>query len=209
MSLKIAFLDSGNAFGNNTEVLPNENIMIQQVPQYEIGSYEFSDFDVIMVPNFADQENLYMHKNVIEKFLSQGKIIAFFGHLFRPWLPGAPLFMPEKIKHFSDYNLYPQENSSIFKGVLTEDMTFKKGVAGFFARGHYHADEKSEVHLIFESGHICSYADRHSTRGTIFVHAGRPLHGYYKDGKTTDRLRPQFIQWLHNEAKALKGESAE
>lgn len=209
MSLRIAFLDSGNAFGNNTDVFPDENIMIKQVPQYEIGTFDFSDFDVIMVANFADQENIYMHKNVIDKFLSEGKIVVFFGHLFRPWLPGAPLFMPEKIKHFSDYNLYPQKDSSIFKGVLTDDMTFNKGVAGFFSRGHYHADEKSEVHLKFKSGHICSYADRHSSKGTIFVHAGRPLLGYHSQGKTTDVLRLQFIEWLHNENRALKGESAE
>lgn len=209
MSVNIAFIDSGNAFGNNAGVFPDENITIKQVPQYEIGTFDFTEFDVIMVPNFADQENLYMHKNVFDEFLKEQKIIVFFGHLFRPWLPGAPLFMPEKIKHFSDYNLYPKNNSSIFKGVLTEDMTFKKGVAGFFARGHYYADKNSEIHLIFESGHVCSYADRHSTRGTIFVHAGRSLLGYHSEGKTTDVLRPQFIKWLHDETKALKGESVQ
>lgn len=207
MSLEIAFLDAGNAFGNNTETLEGENFNIELVPQYEISDYNFSKFDVMMVPNFIDQENLMMHKNVIEAFLSEGKIVAFFGHLFRPWLPGAPLFMPEKIKHFSDYNLYSVNDSPIFKGVLTEDMTFNKGVAGFFARGHYHADEKSEVHLKFKSGHVCTYVDRHSSEGTVFIHAGRPLHGYYKDGKTTDVLRTQFVEWLKKESSVLKGET--
>lgn len=209
MTVSIAFIDSGNAFGNNTNVLPNENITIKQVPQYEIGTFDFTEFDVIIVSNFADQENLYMHKNVVEEFLSEGKIVAFFGHLFRAWLPGASLFMPEKIKHFSDYNLYPEKNSAIFNGVLTEDMTFKKGVAGFFARGYYHADENFEIHLKFKSGHICSYADRHSTKGVIFVHAGRPLLSYHSEGKTTDVLRPQFIKWLHNVTEELKGESVQ
>lgn len=209
MTISIAFIDSGNAFGNNTNVFPDENIIIKEVPQYDIGIFDFNEFDIIIVPNFADQENLYMHKNVISNFLETGKIVVFFGHLFRPWLPGAPLFMPEKIKHFSDYNLYPQNGSLIFKGVLTEDMTFKKGVAGFFARGHYHADEKCEVHLIFESGHICSYADRHSAKGTVFVHAGRSLLGYHSEGKTTDLLRRQFIDWLQKETSALKGESVQ
>ena len=164
MTVNIAFIDSGNAFGNNTDVFPGENIIIKKIDQYEIESYDFSEFDVIIVPNFADQENLYMHKNVIENFLSKGRIVVFFGHLFRPWLRGASLFMPEKINHFSDYNLYPEEDSEIFNGVLTEDMTFNKGVAGFFARGYYLADEKSEVHLKFKSGHICAYADRHSSK---------------------------------------------
>lgn len=207
MSVNIAFIDSGNAFGNNTNVLPSEHIIIKPVPQYEIGTFDFTEFDVIIVPNFADQENLYMHKNVVEKFLNEQKIVAFFGHLFRAWLPGASLFMPEKIKHFSDYNLYPENNSTIFSGVLTEDMTFTKGVAGFFARGYYHADEHSEIHLKFKSGHVCSYVDRHSTRGTIFVHGGRSLLSYHSEGKTTDILRPQFIKWLHDETKASQGET--
>lgn len=209
MTVKIAFIDPGNAFGNNTDIYPDENITIEKVTQYEIATYDFTEFDVILVTNFADQENLYMHKNVIEKFLEDSKIVIFFGHLFRPWLPCAPLFMPEKIKHFSDYNLYSQNDSAIFKGVLTEDMTFKKGVAGFFARGHYHADENCEIHLTFESGHVCAYADRHSTEGTIFVHAGRSLLGYHCEGKTTDVLRGQFIGWLQEEITALKGEAVE
>lgn len=208
MTVKTAFIEPGNAFGNNTEIYPGENIIINQVPQYEISTYDFNDSDVIIIPSFADQENLYMHKNVIEKFLEDGKIVVFFGHLFRPWLPGASLFMPEKIKHFSDYNLYPQNDSKIFKGVMTEDMTFKKGVAGFFARGYYHADEQCDIHLRFKSGHICAYADRHSSAGTIFVHAGRSFFGYHSEGKTTDLLRKQFISWLEEEVSALKGETA-
>lgn len=209
MTVNIAFIDFDNAFGNNTNVLPNENINIKRVPQYEISTFDFTEFDVIIVPNFVDQEHLYMHKNVFKEFLNEKKIIAFFGHLFREWLPGASLFMPEKIKHFSDYNLYPEKNSAIFNGVQTEDMTFTKGVAGFFARGHYHADTHSEIHLKFKSGHVCSYADRHSTPGTVFVHAGRPLLGYQSEGKTTDVLRTQFIKWLQDETETLRGESVQ
>lgn len=207
MTAVIAFIDPGNAFGNNTDVLSDENIMIHQVPQYKIGTYDFTEFDVIIVPNFADQENLYMHKNVIENFLKEKKIVVFFGHLFRSWLPGSSLFMPEKVNHFSDYNLYSENNSPIFIGVMTEDMTFKKGVAGFFARGHYHADERCEIHLVFKSGNVCAYADRHSTAGTIFVHGGRSLLGYHSEGSTTDLIRQQFIGWLQEEIAALKGEA--
>lgn len=207
MTVKIAFIDSVNAFGSNMNVFPNENIIIRQVPQYEIKSYDFSEINVIMIPNFSDQENLYMHKDVIETFLNERKIVVFFGHLFRQWLPETPLFMPEKITHFTDYNLYQQNNTSIFKDVKTEDMTFNKGVAGFFARGHYIVDSSCEVHLSFGNGHTVSYADRTTTAGTIFVHGGRSLLDYYEQGKSTDVLRAQFIDWLITETEFLQGES--
>lgn len=204
MNFTIARIDAGHAFGANGQMQKVQDLTVQVIPQYEIQTTDLSNIDILLIPNFVDQEHLMMHKDIFEAFLSEKKIIAFYGHLFRPFLPNIPLFMPERIQHHTDYNVYPQNNTPIFEGVETEDMTVNKGVAGFFARGHYHVDEHAEVHLTFKSGHVVTYVDRHATNGTILVHAGRPLLGYTGQDKTTDRIRPQLLAWFENELKQLK-----
>ena len=204
MNLSIARLDPGHAFGINGQMVKMTDLAIKNIPQYTLTSAALEDVNVLIIPNFVDQEFLYANKNIIERFLADKNIVVFCGHLLRPWLPGASLFMPERIQHHTDYNVYPQNNTPIFDGVETEDMTVNKGVAGFFARGYYHTTAEQEVHLRFKSGHVVTYVDRHATNGTIVVHAGRPLLGYSGHNKTTDRIRPQFLAFLTQELARLQ-----
>ncbi|AKG72843.1 hypothetical protein [Salinicoccus halodurans] len=206
MTIKIGYIDSGNAFGVDVRPTATESISISKIPQYNLHTEALCAYDVLMFPNFVDQEYLYSNRNIVKDFLDAKKIVVFQGHLFKNWLPGAPLFMPQPVRDYNDYKVYPHSGSSVFKGVTTEDMTFNKGVAGFFARGYYNIYGDQEAHLSFKNGNVVTYEDRRSTQGLIFVHGGRPLLNYQEQGKSTDRIRPQFISWLIKETAVLQGE---
>ena len=148
-----------------------------------------------MITYFVDQEYLYKNKKIIEDFLNEGKVVVFCGHLFRKWLPGCSLFMPKKINSYKDYLVQSVPGSPLFEGVEVEDMVFNKGVAGFFARGYYHAPENAEVCLTFTDGKSISYIDRHTTNGTIIVHAGQNLLGYNTSKNTTKKIK-KFVNLL-------------
>ena len=94
----------------------------------------------------------------------------------------------------------------IFKGVEEDDMTLKKGVAGFFARGHHPLPKDAEVLLTLNEGEPITYIDRSSTAGTILVHVGFDLFGYMQtdEKKTTDRISAQLRSWVLEEAAALQ-----
>lgn len=201
--LNIAKLDPGHAFGTNGQMLQDDLTSFTAIPQYELTLEKLKDFDVFVIPNFVDQEHLYANKAIVEDFLAQGKILVFCGHLFRPFIPNQSLFMPQVIRSHKDYEVFSQ-NSPIFDGVLTEDMTLNKGVAGFFARGYYHTKPTDEKHLTFNNGYVVTYVDRQSTAGTIIMHAGRDLFGYQQGNKTTDLIRPQFISYLQQEVASLQ-----
>lgn len=201
--LNIAKLDPGHAFGTNGQMLQDDLTAFTAIPQYELTLEKLSDFDIFIIPNFVDQEHLYANKEIIEGFLAQKKIVVFCGHLFRPFIPNQSLFMPQVIRSYKDYEVF-SENSPIFNGVETEDMTLTKGVAGFFARGYYHTKPTDEKHLTFGNGHVVTYVDRETTAGTIIMHAGRDLFGYQKAGKTTDLIRPQFVKYLQQEVARLQ-----
>ena len=105
-------------------------------------------------------------------------IVIFCGHLFRKWLPGTSLFMPKKINGYKDYFVEPNAEAPLFNGIEIDDIVFNKGVAGFFARGYYYPPENTEICLTFTDGKVITYIARHTTNGTIIVHAGRNLLGY-------------------------------
>lgn len=153
------------------------------------------DYNVLMITYFVDQEYLYKNKKIIEDFLNEGKVVVFCGHLFRKWLPGCSLFIPKKINSYKDYLVQSVPGSPLFEGVEVEDMVFNKGVAGFFARGYYHAPENAEVCLTFTDGKAISYIDRHTTNGTIIVHAGQNLLGYNTSKNTTKKIK-KFVNLL-------------
>jgi hypothetical protein len=66
----------------------------------------------------------------------------------------------------------------IFRGIGLDELTFRRGVAGFFARGHHPVPDGAQVLTRLAGGEPATYLDRVSTAGTILVQAGSDLLGY-------------------------------
>ena len=201
----ILFLDPGHAFGieNRTNQFMLENFTI--VDQYNFADMDLTPFKCIVVHDFIDQEYMYRNRKKLEAFLNERNIVIWGGHLVKEWLPGCPLFTPKQINKHSDYEISVVNEHPIFVGVATEEMTYNKGVAGFFARGsHTPVPEGAEVLLTLPDGAHITYIDRNTTNGTILAHAGRDLFAQRMQNKTTDRISSQLLAWIHDEAKALK-----
>ena len=201
----ILFLDPGHAFGleNRTSPFMTENFTI--IDQYAFAEMDLSCFKAIVVHDFIDQIFMEKHKEKIADFLNEGKIVVWGGHLATPWLPGCPLFTPAEIKQHSDYRISIAKEHPIFAGVDPDDMTYNKGVAGFFSRGsHTPVPADAEVLLLLAGEIPITYIDRKTTKGTIFVHAGRDLFAQRMQEKSTDRISEQLLQWIHEEYGRLQ-----
>ncbi|MGM1048977.1 MAG: phosphate starvation-inducible protein PhoH [Bacillota bacterium] len=202
---EILWLDPGHAFGlqNRTTRFLVENFT--QHDQYDFATLNLERFKCIIVHDFIDQEYMFKHKGKISSFLDKGKIVIFSGQLFKEWLPGCSIFTPKTIHSYADYEISIAAPHPIFKDVKSDDMTYNKGVAGFFARGtHSPVPAKAEVLLTLPDDMPVTYIDRHSTKGTILVHAGRDLFAYRMQNKSTDRISTQLLQWIHDEYEAIQ-----
>lgn len=197
MELKILELSASHAF--SAGAVEKKDDYISVIDEYELESTDLSNYNVLLITYFVDQEYLYKHKHIIENFLSEGKVVIFCGHLFRKWLPGCSLFMPKKLNGYKDYLVQAVPGAPLFEGVEIDDMVYNKGVAGFFARGYYYAPENAEVCLTFTDGKVISYIDRHTTNGTIIVHAGRSILGYKNSKNTTKKISEQALALLKEE----------
>ncbi len=196
---KVGLVDSGSFFVE--EQLNQLGEAVEPLDIYELPQLDLDRFRGLLFPGSVDQEWLYLHRTLIENFLAGGRVVVFSGHLFRLWLPGARPFVPKKVRSFRDYTVRVVKPHPIFAGVSPEDLTFRKGVAGFFARGHHPPPPEAEVLLALTDGEPITYLDRSSSEGTILLHSGNDLWGYAGDTSTAGRMVPQLLTWIHKEGR--------
>ena len=170
---------------------------------YDLPQLDLGQFDGLIVSSACDQEFLLVHKEKIRAFLDAGKVLSFSGHLFRPWLPGAGMFQPKTITSYKDYVVRLVADHPVFEGVRAEDLTFRKGVAGFFARGHHEPPAGAEIIAMLPGDEPIVYVDRVSTRGTILVHSGNDLLASVDRDSTAGRIAGQLLRWMLAEAAGL------
>ncbi|NHN32530.1 phosphate starvation-inducible protein PhoH [Paenibacillus agricola] len=198
-------LDSGASFSEQTvrdgQIDPNTKVL----DQYDFASYDFLEagHKFLVIDEFIDQELMFEQKDRIRNFLDQGHVLFFGGHLFRYWIPGASLFVPKTIHSHLDYKVTVLDHP-IFEGVLSDDITYNKGVSGFFSRGHHPIPEGAEVLLRLAGEEPITYIDRLSSQGTIVVHAGRNLLKYRHGNNSAGRIGEQFYRFLYAEHQALQ-----
>lgn len=206
--LKILKLDAGHAFNQDTRLMAPVNIKhpnITNVDQYELEHINLDEFNVIAITDFIDQEYLYEQKQLIEDFLNEGKIVIACTHIFRRWLPGTHLFMPKMIYKHTDYEMHIVSEDSFFKGVDMNELAYRKGVSGFYARGYHPVTNPNvDVLLAFNDGTPITYIDRITTKGTIVAHSARDLLSYSTGDNTTQLIKTQFMQWLQEEVERLE-----
>ncbi|NWL89198.1 phosphate starvation-inducible protein PhoH [Paenibacillus sp. 79R4] len=205
----LLLLNSGTYFSTQTATALQQDLGISVLDMYSLPDYDLSAHKFLVIDNYVDQELMNQHSGLIGEFLDQGKILVFSGNLFLPWLPGGSLFVPKTIRDHQDYTVTLTGLHSIFEGVNPDDLTYNKGVSGFFARGHHPIPPHAEVLLTLPGGEPITYIDRHSTKGTILVHSGNNLLGYTHSRNTSGRIGAQLIRWLYEEYEQMTTRSSE
>lgn len=201
---RIALLDPQMPFIAAQLRRPCVRAAVAPIDIYALGETDLTPYRALIVPGFADQEYLLTQRDRLRAFLDSGKALVFCGHLFRPWLPGSAPFVPKPIRSFWDYAVRIVAPHPIFAGVAADDLTFRRGVAGFFARGHHPPPAGAETLVAFASGEPTTYLDRQSTGGTILVHAGNDLLEYAGAQTAAGRIAPQLLGWLDAEYEAIQ-----
>lgn len=172
---------------------------VRAVDVYDLASLDLSGVGALLIGDMADQEHLAHHRGLVASFLADGKVVVFSGHLLRPWLPGCRPFVPKQIRMFHDYAVSVVSPHPIFAGVDPRDLTFRRGVAGFFARGHHPPPPGAKVLLALAGGEPVTYLDGRTTAGTVLVHAGGALFDGGDPDSTAVRVLPQLLAWVRAE----------
>jgi hypothetical protein len=151
---------------------------VDRLDCYALGSTDLTRYAALIITSAVDQEHLARQRRVIRSYLDGGGVVVFGGHLHRDWLPGASAFIPLANRSLAGYRVVEVADHPIFRGRGPDELTFRRGVAGFFARGHHPIPAGAEVLTWLSGGEPATYLDRVSTAGTIVVQATSDLLSY-------------------------------
>lgn len=183
---------------------------VDRLDCYALAKADLTPYAGLVVPAMADQEHLARHRGVLLDYLDGGGVIVFGGHLHRDWLPGASAFVPLEARSLRGYHVTFVADHPVFDGVDPHDLTFRRGVAGFFARGHHPPPDGATILTRLSGGQPSTYLDQVSTGGTILVQSSCDLLGYAGGlDSTAARIPGQLLDWVVAEADQRRGALAE
>ncbi|MDT7610962.1 MAG: hypothetical protein QOG96_5465, partial [Pseudonocardiales bacterium] len=166
---------------------------IDHLDCYRLDQVDLAGYQGLIIAGMVDQEYLLRHRDRIAAYLAGGGVLVFGGHLHRDWLPGCSPFVPLPHPTLAAYRVAEVAEHPLFDGLGPDELTFRRGVAGFFARGHHPPPPGAEVLVRLGGGEPATYLDRVSTAGTVLVQAtSDPLTG---DGR-------RLVDWILAEASA-------
>ncbi|MGH3529528.1 MAG: hypothetical protein ACRDS0_01625 [Pseudonocardiaceae bacterium] len=174
---------------------------VTRVDCYDLDRTPLHRFAAVMVPGMVDQEYLLRHREILRAYLDGGGVVVFGGQLHRDWLPGASPFVALDPPSRAAYRVAEVAEHPIFAGVQPDDLTARRGVAGFFARGHHPPPAGAEVLVRLSGGQPVTYVDRVSTGGTIVLHANGDLLALDQHNGTGARVPAQLVEWTVAEAR--------
>ncbi len=153
------------------------------------------DYKVVLIGGGIDQILLYKYKHKILEFLQKGGIVLNFAPMYLEWMPVESLYIASK-SPIKDRIICAQEHF-IMRGVRDYDITYRRGVCGFFSRGYILAPKHAEIFLKDSDERCIGYIDTHTTNGIIINTAGADLLGYgLFEQSTAKRMGLNLLQWI-------------
>ncbi|MGF1627688.1 MAG: hypothetical protein ACFCVH_22640, partial [Alphaproteobacteria bacterium] len=144
-----------------------------------------------------DQRHLAAQRAVLTRYLDGGGTIVFCGHVVYPFLAGLAPFRPSGSGRLADLRVRRAAAHPVFAGVEDDDLTFRRGVAGFYGRGASAPPADALVlNTVGEAAMAVDWLWRRPRGGRFLMHAGNDLWMHWYDTTTAARIGPQLLDWL-------------
>lgn len=185
--------------------LPGIAGRVRRAPLYDLATLDLAGCTALLVPMHADQRHLAACRPVVEAYLDAGGAIVFNGHLAHPFLPELARFVPMERPRLADLQVAPAAPHPVFAGLDHREISLRRGVAGFYGRGHNPPPPGATVLNTLGPGRApVDWLWRRPRGGLVFMHAGNDLWMYAADKTGAARLLPRLLDWLED-ADAMAG----
>jgi hypothetical protein len=168
-----------------------------EVDIYRLPATDLTDVRALIISAGADQIFLERNRDLLAGFVLAGGRIAVMGHAVTDFLPGLGVWRKLTYTGPKDLAISIGDPHPVWEGVDPVDLSVRKGVTGFYARGY--ADK------IPEDAIVTTRIGRHALPldyiyplgdGQVLVHGGNDLTNWSNDPNTSARMTPQLIDWL-------------
>ncbi|WP_197381936.1 hypothetical protein [Mycolicibacterium mengxianglii] len=182
---------------HNPAGTPESDPRLGEVDIYRLPATDLTGVRGLIIAAGADQIFLERNRELLTEFVRAGGHIAVMGHAVTDFLPGLGVWRKLAYTGPKDLAISLGEPHPIWEGVDPVDLSVRKGVTGFYARGY--ADK------IPADAIITTRIGRHALpldyiyplgAGQVLVHGGNDLTGWENAPNTAARMTPQLIDWL-------------
>jgi len=169
------------------------------IPLYELDRQDLACFRAIILPMHCDQLYLARLRERLSAYVRAGGIAMIGGHVREPYLEGLARFHPIPDYRVEDLVVHSVAAHPVWHGVEMKDLTWRRGVAGFYGRGWHPPPAGAQIiNVLGAAAHPIDFEYRLG-QGKVLVHGGNDLWTYQGTGSTAERLAPQLIAWLAGE----------
>ncbi|PVB60176.1 hypothetical protein [Labrenzia sp. 011] len=149
---------------------------VAQQPVLE--SSDLPAYDGIVLTMHSDQKHLQSVSSRLESFLEGGGSVVFNGHVAHPFLTGLSPFRPIVQNGLESFRIHVEAGHALFDGLTSDDLTFQRGVAGFYSRGTNPPPEGATVLTTIGIDRAPVDWIAPVGRGKLFVHTGNDLFSF-------------------------------
>lgn len=173
---------------------------------YELQRIPLENFRAVWLSMHCDQHHLATAAAArLERFVRAGGRVVVCGQVERPFLPGLSRFRHLGSARVADLTVHRLAEHPVWQGVDTRDLTFRRGVAGFYGRGGHEPPPGALVVHGLGPARVPLDFDCPLGAGRVLVHGGNDLWGYLGDCGTAARLLPQLLDWSEGGAVPVIG----
>ncbi|OZI29813.1 hypothetical protein CAL29_17040 [Bordetella genomosp. 10] len=170
----------------------------QPVPLYELDALALPRYAALLVPSHSDQRYLAAQRGRLEAYLLAGGTMVVNGHVAHPFLRWLAPFEPGAAAGLEGLRIHRAQAHPVFEGVDANDLTFRRGVAGFYARGGNPPPAGARVlNTLGPRAQPVDWLLDLPGGGRLLVHSGNDLWMYAGGGDSAARLVPQLIEWIY------------
>lgn len=176
---------------------PGTQPSVGRVDVYHLPAVDLTSVQGLILGSSVDQIFLERNRDLLTGFVTRGGRIAVMGHALTDFLPGLGVWRKIAYTGPKDLAITLADPHPVWAGVDPADLSSRKGVTGFYARGY--------VDKIPENAIVTTRIGRHALPldfvyplgdGQVLVHGGNDLTGWKDDPNTSARMTPQLIDWL-------------
>jgi hypothetical protein len=184
-----------------------EQGLVAFVDQYDLAAVDWSERRALIVTMHADQRLLQRLSAEWERLLDRGGVILFNGHIAHPFLPTLSKFVKIVKPRLDQFAVVKLCDHPVYQGLPTALMNKRRGVAGFWGRGHNPPPDGAQILQALDHGHApIDWIWRRKQGGTVFMHGGNDLWSNFEDAALNAQIARQAIGWIvaeiHRESPA-------
>ncbi|NEW87446.1 hypothetical protein DU475_09245 [Rhodopseudomonas sp. WA056] len=177
------------------ERLAGLDCSVRDVDLYTLDPALLAGTDALLIGMHMDQRFLQAHTALLDGYVAAGGRVVISGHIAHPFLTGLGPVQPLGGGGIADLTVSRAAPHPIWDGVALDDLTFRRGVAGFYGHAwHIPPDDATVIHTLGPDARPLDFIYR-SGRGEVLMHGGNDLWSFGGDDSTR-RLLPQLIAWL-------------